>query len=181
MGLEIERRFLVDARFEKPWRQCEGTIKMHQCYLAGVSHQDSIISWQGRPLVKESKEITNILTWRIRRENDSCVLTAKGVKIGATATEFEWPIDFDLGCEILLNQDLPFTEKTRYLWRGEDGLLWEVDEFEGGIAGLVIAEVELGYESQEVIIPDWIGMEVTRLRGWSNGALALMIKDAKHP
>jgi len=179
MGIEIERRFLVDGRNEKPWRECEGTIKMHQCYLSGVSHSNSIISWQGISLANEPAELTNISTWRIRQENDSFVLTAKGVRISATGSEFEWKIGNDVGKKIISMKELPSTEKTRYLWRGEDGFLWEVDEFEGGIAGLVIAEIELKSEDQEVMIPSWLGMEITHLRGWSNAALAMMIKDAR--
>ena len=33
--------------------------------------------------------------------------------------------------------------KTRYLWNNQDGLLWEIDEYEGDLSGLIIAEVEL--------------------------------------
>ena len=32
-------------------------------------------------------------------------------------------------------------KKIRHYWNGDDGLLWEVDEYEGSIAGLIIAEV----------------------------------------
>ena len=44
-------------------------------------------------------------------------------------------------------------EKTRHLWRGEDGHLWEIDEFEGPLAGLIIAEVELAAEDEAVVLP----------------------------
>jgi CYTH domain-containing protein len=64
---------------------------------------------------------------------------------------------------------------------GEDDLLWEVDEFEGELVGLIIAEVELEKEDQDVIIPPWTGLELTTLRGWSNAALSRMIMDAKQP
>ena len=75
-------------------------------------------------------------------------------------------------------EGLPTVIKTRYLWNGEDGLLWEVDEFEGSLSGLVIAEVELEEEDQEVIIPSWVGLELTHLKGWSNAALADMLDQA---
>ena len=57
--------------------------------------------------------------------------------------------------------------------------MWEVDEFEGSIAGLIIAEVELGKEDQEVILPEWAGLELTNLSGWSNASLSRMIKDSE--
>ena len=41
------------------------------------------------------------------------------------------------------------------------GLAWEVDEFSGANADLVLAEVELDSEMQEVELPEWVGKEVT--------------------
>ena len=55
---------------------------------------------------------------------------------------------------------------------GADGLVWEIDEFEEGLAGLILAEVELSSEQQAVELPSWIGIELTGLRNWSNAALA---------
>ena len=76
-------------------------------------------------------------------ENEHAVLTLKGPRTGATAAEHEFPVDVALAHEALDRPDLPAVEKTRHLWRGEDGHLWEIDEFEGPLAGLIIAEVEL--------------------------------------
>ena len=55
---------------------------------------------------------------------------------------------------------------------GADGLVWEIDEFEEGLAGLILAEVELSSEQQAVELPSWIGIELTGLKNWSNAALA---------
>ena len=41
------------------------------------------------------------------------------------------------------------------------GLIWEVDEFHGENAGLLLAELELESEEQEFSRPDWLGEEVT--------------------
>ena len=38
---------------------------------------------------------------------------------------------------------------------------WHVDVYGGILQGVVIAEIELKQESQEVILPRWIGKEVT--------------------
>jgi CYTH domain-containing protein len=44
---------------------------------------------------------------------------------------------------------------------GYGGLVWEVDEFYGDNAGLIVAEVELKSEQQVFDKPPWAGEEVT--------------------
>lgn len=51
-------------------------------------------------------------------------------------------------------------EKTRYRLH-HAGHCWEIDEFHGDNAGLVVAEVELEHENDAVEIPPWNGAEVT--------------------
>ena len=41
------------------------------------------------------------------------------------------------------------------------GRLWEIDEFHGDNAGLVLAEIELQDEQQTFTKPPWVGAEVT--------------------
>ncbi len=177
MGIEIERRFLVDGRYEKPWRGGK-SFDIDQYYLANVRQIEGGIFWNETLLVRDEQVLSNIITWRIRISEGVVTLTAKGRKIGASGHEFEWNIPTELYESLPLN-NLPSVKKTRHHWTGEDGLLWEVDEYEGSIAGLIIAEVELESESQEVKIPDWVGLEITYLSGWSNSALSHMIKDSK--
>ena len=51
-------------------------------------------------------------------------------------------------------------EKIRY--KIDDlGHRWDVDEFKGENGGLLLAEVELESETEAVILPEWIGEEVT--------------------
>lgn len=50
--------------------------------------------------------------------------------------------------------------------------LWEVDDFAGDNAGLVVAEVELHSESQTFDKPDWLGAEVTHDARYFNSNLA---------
>ena len=64
----------------------------------------------------------------------------------------------------------PLIEKTRYRIEYQ-GLVWEVDEFEGENAGLVIAEVELADADQAVALPAWIGEEVTADPRYYNASL----------
>ena len=38
---------------------------------------------------------------------------------------------------------------------------WQVDVYEGLLDGVVLAEIELTHVDQKVILPDWIGAEVS--------------------
>lgn len=51
-------------------------------------------------------------------------------------------------------------EKNRYKI-AHGGLTWEIDEFFGENAGLVVAEVELTDEHQALTLPPWVGAEVS--------------------
>jgi adenylate cyclase len=51
-------------------------------------------------------------------------------------------------------------------------LVWEVDEFLGGNAGLVVAEVELESAAQAIDLPDWVGAEVSDDVRYFNSYLA---------
>ena len=42
-----------------------------------------------------------------------------------------------------------------------EGNDWHVDVYEGLLAGVVLAEIELADAGQEFALPDWIGAEVT--------------------
>ena len=179
-NVEIERRFLVDGRNDKPWQGGE-YIEIQQYYLSEVTYENGEVAWCNQMLVKDNRDLGNVRTWRIRHRTDKngtkIILTTKGKRIGATATEFEWELPFKT-YEKLNFEGLPTVVKTRYLWNGDDGLLWEVDEFEGSLSGLVIAEVELESEDQHVAIPSWAGLELTHLKGWSNASLAEMLTQA---
>jgi adenylate cyclase len=177
MGIEIERRFLVDGRNEQPWR--EGVAKpISQYYLGDVSLVDGDLFYQNLHIISIDDDLNDIVTWRIRNYAGAFILTAKGRKIGAKGAEYEWEISEEVWNE-LSSLGLPGVVKTRYLFESNDGMLWEVDEYEGVLAGLIIAEVELESEEQSIEIPEWTRLELTNLRGWSNAALSNMIKDVK--
>ena len=62
-------------------------------------------------------------------------------------------------------------DKRRHLVR-HGGHLWEVDEFLGDNAGLVVAEIELDHADEAFERPDWLGSEVTDDPRYYNLALA---------
>lgn len=186
-NVEIERRFLVDGRFERPWvHESTTCIEIKQWYLDqkefNVSVEHSAVVYKNKQLVRGlSKEVCSALleepdwTVRIRKSHSAYLLTLKGSRKGASAAEFEWEIERETADSVVDDSLHPFVEKKRYLWTNTDGFVWEIDEFEGNLAGLIIAEVELEDEDATVEIPSWAGMELTYLRGWSNASLARML------
>ena len=184
INTEIERRFLVDGRGDKPWRECDSKINIKQYYLdsAALEINQQSIAYSGFELVKITHEEYSILVgednWvsRIRIADQNIILTMKGKRLHASATELEWKINSLPSMQNL--EQLPHVIKTRYNKLGSDGLLWEIDEFEGSLAGLILAEVELESQDQDVEIPTWIGMELTGLGNWSNAALASTLANA---
>lgn len=179
-SIEIERRFIVDGREDKPWRDGFDLTSIRQYYVPfdrfTVSEKHLLLddSKLAELTDEESEIISNgeSFTSRIRITKDKSVLTLKGKRNHASAIELEWEIDSSMALKITTGNDFPNIEKVRFCWTGEDGLVWEIDEFEGGLAGLILAEVELENETQEVVLPKWLGMELTGLHNWSNAALA---------
>ena len=51
-------------------------------------------------------------------------------------------------------------EKQRYFVE-HAGAIWHVDVYGGVLQGIVIAEIELEQEGQKVVLPTWIGKEIT--------------------
>ncbi len=184
INTEIERRFLVDGRGDKPWRECQSKVNIQQFYLdsAAVEINQQSIAYSGFELIKITPKEHGILVgennWisRIRMADEDIILTMKGKRLHASATELEWKINSLPSIQNL--EQLPHVIKTRYNKLGSDGLLWEIDEFEGSLARLILAEVELESQDQVVEIPSWIGMELTGLGNWSNAALASTLANA---
>ena len=62
-------------------------------------------------------------------------------------------------------------EKRRYIVMVA-GMKWEIDEFQGENAGLVVAEIELMTEHQSIVKPGWVGVDVSQDRRYFNAYLA---------
>ncbi|MEO1399946.1 MAG: CYTH domain-containing protein [Cyanobacteria bacterium J06635_1] len=146
MPQEIERKFLVigDA-----WRSLGSCQRYCQGYLPT----------QGKRTV------------RIRIAGNQGYLTLKGPAVGLVRPEFEYPIPVEDAQAILETLcDRPLIEKIRH--RVPLGpVVWEIDEFEGDNAGLILAEVELDSEDQIIDLPEWIGQEVTGDPRYYNASL----------
>tara|TARA_B100000927_G_scaffold266353_1_gene239683 strand:+ start:1043 stop:1639 length:597 start_codon:yes stop_codon:yes gene_type:complete len=185
INTEIERRFLVDGRGDKPWRNAVDIRQITQYYLDSndIEFHESVINYRSIPLVSISSEEFHILTklehWvsRIRMQNDTVILTMKGKQKGIATTELEWVLSGMPNVSGL--EKHPCVEKTRYCVNAGNGLVWEVDEFEGVLAGLILAEIELEDINQKFDFPEWIGIELTGLKNWSNASLATTLLNAE--
>lgn len=85
--------------------------------------------------------------------------------------EFEYAIPLE-DARMLLAElcEQPIIEKKRYRINYQ-GFVWEVDEFFGANAGLLVAEIELAEEEQVFEKPSWVGAEVSDDRRYSNAGL----------
>jgi adenylate cyclase len=145
MAIEIERKFLVvgDA-----WREATAIF-----YSQGYLNRDKA------------------RTVRVRIAGEEAFLTVKGISNGARRAEFEYPIPLWDARELLILCEQPLVEKYRRKILHE-GFEWEVDEFVGENAGLVVAEIELPAEDAVFALPDWVGAEVTEDARYFNSSLS---------
>jgi adenylate cyclase len=112
---------------------------------------------------------------RVRVAGDEAWLNVKGGGLVASRAEYEYPIPLADAEELLATLcERPLVEKMRH-WVPYAGFTWEIDEFHGDNAGLVVAELELDHEAQEFARPDWLGDEVTALARYYN------VNLVKHP
>jgi adenylate cyclase len=150
VGVEIERKFLVGD----------------QSVVDGIA---GIRICQGYLSLDPERTI------RVRLAGTRAFITIKGISSarGTTRAEYEYEIPVNEAEELLDAMALgPLIQKTRYR-RTVGRLVWEVDVFEGENEGLVVAEVELPSEGAAVILPDWVGEEVTGDPRYFNASLVM--------
>jgi len=146
---EVERKFLVlndDYR-----KEAFSTINIQQGFLNTDPYR----------------------TVRVRLAGDQAQITIKGISSENGTTRYEWEkeIPFSEAETLLRLCELNLIEKKRYLINS-GAFVFEVDEFLGENEGLVIAEIELEFEEQEFIKPNWLGKEVTGDVRYYNSLLA---------
>jgi len=146
MAKEIERKFLVRDR-----DIIEGRLgaRIVQGYLAAEP-----------------------MTVRVRIKEAEAFLTLKS-KGGIERDEYEFPIDLRVARELIERHcGGRVVRKTRYrIPNGQHTV--EVDVFEGHLAGLVLAEIELDHVEQDFEHPDWLGEDVSHDPRYANSALAV--------
>ncbi len=145
MALEVEHKFLLA---NDDWRaEIDHSVHYKQGYLS-------------------SSPMSSV---RVRISDSHAWLNIKSATIGTHRQEFEYEIplvDANAILDALCHK--PLIEKMRhFVPRGEH--IWEIDEFMGDNAGLIVAEIELSQIGDYFAKPSWIGMEVTDdLRYYNN-------------
>lgn len=115
---------------------------------------------------------TNGMTVRVRIAGEKGFVTFKDKTIGMSRNEFEYEIPVAEACQMLDTLcEKPQIEKYRYVIPAEQGLKWEVDEFLGDNAGLVVAEIEVPAEDTKFSLPEWIDKDVTGDKKYNNSQL----------
>ena len=154
MPVEIERKFLVA---DDGWRS--GVVRsehFRQGYLA----------------------TTATAAVRVRVGGGRAWLSVKGRVVGPSRAEYEYEVPLAEANEMLDAMcDEGRLEKVRH-WVVVDGHEWEIDEFLGRNAGLVVAELEIEHEDARFTRPAWLGREVTDDVRYYNASLAQLPYDS---
>ena len=145
MGTEIERKFLVVG---SGWENAPSK-NIKQGYLNNDPDR----------------------TVRVRIMDSEAFITIKGRAKGITRTEFEYSIPPKDALQLLEMCTDQIICKKRFIVNIND-TIWEVDQFEGAHAGLVLAEVELTSEHQNIHKPQWLGKEVSEDHRFTNSYLS---------
>ncbi|UTH75783.1 CYTH domain-containing protein [Chromobacterium sp. IIBBL 290-4] len=146
MALEIERRFVVSG---DAWRGLAPGVQYRQGYLS----------------VEKERTV------RVRVVGEQAWLTLKGNISEISRHEFEYPIPLADAQTIMANMCPMLVDKLRHRIEYA-GFVWEVDEFFGDNAGLVLAEIELPAEDTPFDKPAWVGEEVTLDGRYTNAYLS---------
>ena len=159
MGIEIERRFLVE---NEDWKdQVIRSESFSQAYL-----NSSVDEWATRVRIID---------------NNEGYITLKSSLNGLVNYEFEYSIPIKDALELIKLSKFKIT-KTRYQLK-INKKNWVVDIFDGSNSPLIIAEIELSSESEEIQVPSWCSQEITGIKSLSNASLAktpiseLSVKD----
>lgn len=149
MGVEIERKFLVD---HAKWQQ--------------LAKPECMVIRQGYLLKDPEKTI------RVRVKDELSYITIKGKTEGISRSEYEYQIPLNDGNELLSAFCEAVINKIRYCIVFACKL-WEVDVFSGDNEGLIMAEIELNDEHEMFDLPDWITTEVTHDKRYYNSNLSV--------
>ncbi len=158
MAKEIERKFAVKSMIFKDIAIAKKT--MIQAY---IFNSDKI-------------------SLRIRIEDNSANINLKESLSPLSRKESEMNISISAAKELIENLNISnIVEKERYIVKAQivddiqNEKYFEVDVFHGDNEGLIVAEIELDYEEQEFIRPEWLGEELSYDTKYLNTNLA------KHP
>jgi adenylate cyclase len=146
LSVEIERKFLIR---KMPMEKLVHIHKIRQGYI--------------------SREGNNSV--RVREKDNQFILSIKTQLQSGVRNELEYNISKGEGEVLFASLSHDAIIKSREVYE-INGLIWEIDIFEGANKGLIVAEIELDNTDQVIDIPNWLGPEVTELSKFYNANLA---------
>jgi CYTH domain-containing protein len=148
MATEIEHKYLVKHEL---WKNVvpEKSVEIKQAYLSTDPGK----------------------TIRVRTAGQKGFITIKGKTTGASRLEFEYEIPYEDALQLISGFCSDVIEKTRH-YKSFKNKTWEVDEFKGLNAGLIVAEIELASESEVYSKPAWLDADVTKDNRYFNSSLS---------
>lgn len=152
MSTEHERRFIVSDR-----TVLEGAhyVQIEQGYL-----------WD-----KDGYAIRVRLSLSPDSGTTTAKFALKGPRIDAKRFEMESPLPIDVAKDLLKLSDNRISKRRYTVFDAENR--WIVDEFCGSNEGLLLAEFEADEKSvKSLVVPNWVGEEVTEFRQYDNEQLA---------
>ncbi len=154
VAIEIERKFRV---VDEAWRS--GVVKSVRMAQGYINDMDALRAGRQNASV------------RVRIAGDQAFLNLKSRELGRSRQEFDYAVPVADAQALLALCVGGLIDKVRhYIPQGD--LTWEVDEFAGDNAGLVVAELELPTVDHAFARPAWLGREVTEEQRFYNLALA---------
>jgi CYTH domain-containing protein len=152
-------------------------------------------------LVIEQGYLTDKPWVRIRIvDNENAYLTIKfNTETSVVRDEYEWPIGLAEGQELLarcsgvlrkmrhiVQYKAAFKPEAEYHLAAYKNQVWVVDQFLGPLSGIWIAEIEYSNEAEKdqsgmLILPEWVGKEVTGDKRYSQTSFIVYGNPDKYP
>lgn len=147
MTIEIERRFLLA---DDSWREtASAPVTMQQGYLS----------------VEKERTV------RVRITGHRAWLTLKGYISDVSRSEFEYEIPPE-HAQTIMDTMCPFKLEKRRYEVDFGSFTFEIDEYLGENAPLIVAELELPSENTQFAQPAWLGREITSDSRFTNAYLS---------
>jgi adenylate cyclase len=172
-NMEIERKFLLETT---EWREHANDLSkdIRQIFLMNVPEM----------IVRVGASIHNVDGESVDRKG---YLTIKAPRDGLVRNETEFELDYFQAMEMIVyasTNNYPYIRKARHhvvdkvntydaFAAGPQPLVWEVDVFlDEANFTTMIAEVELPDKNYDLIVPSWVGPEVTGNPDYYNANMA---------
>src|SRR5690606_17889918 len=135
-------------------------MEIERKYLVNPTLWEEVAKGKGKVIRQGYFTSNENFSVRVRTKGEKAFLTIKGCIDAISRHEFEYEIPVQDAVFMLENYAKPYLHKIRYEIEFE-GKIWEVDEFQGSLSPLLLAEIELTHPDETFSLPEWVDKEVT--------------------